>query len=177
MIHWFDSVGPSQFVSIVLNTARRQAKCSWLLLLGCPGAPTDVLPRPGSGRPTTPTDKPVPGLLPTVWVWASRLRRRSEGRAPYPRDAPRGAPVHVCGVCPCVFVVRKSRRTCSTVPSTLVQWWQLLSWAHPILCMYGIWEWQCGVHSEVGTTGPDLRVGGVRFVCVRGEWPSGECWK
>ena len=41
-------------------------------------------------------------------VWASRERMHPWGIPPLPQGVPRGAPVHVCGVRPCVVVVRDS---------------------------------------------------------------------
>jgi len=82
--------------------------------------------------------------------------------------------VHVCGVRPCVFVVRDSVEgralPCPQQRRSEGRW--RLEHVLFCTCMRG---WQCGVHNEVGTGGPDLRVEGVvRVVCVL-QWRRTGC--
>jgi len=68
--------------------------------------------------------------------------------------------VHVCGVSPCVFVVRDSvggrALPCPQQRRSEGNWHQ----EHVQSCACR-WGWMCGAHNEVGTDVPDLRVGGV----------------
>jgi len=85
--------------------------------------------------------------------------------------------VNVCDVSPCVSVERDSvggRALPCPQQRRSEGSWRL----EHVLFRACKWGWQCGVHSEVGTDVPDLRVGGVvRVVCVgEGGWSPRVCW-